>query len=227
MKIKFLLIGVFCFSASMASAEPVMNLITINTADGAGYAKWAENSAATIGEANGAMAMGLCSPTSGAEVMGDHYLWSFFDSQKTVWQSDPMNPVVAQEVAKMNVDRTVRSWDNWRIVRAAESLTDMGYYYNLWVATDDLSGYLEALDTMEEELLKRGFDITMQVFVGDTGKTAGKVMISLGATDAGVMGAAMDARTEPWFGKIIGGLQGKREYLHGFSMVCRTFYQKS
>ena len=65
----------------MASAEPVMNLITINTADGAGYAKWAENSAATIGEANGAMAMGLCSPTSGAEVMGDHYLWSFFDSR--------------------------------------------------------------------------------------------------------------------------------------------------
>ena len=67
------------------------------------------------------------------------------------------------------------------------------FYYNLWVATDDLSGYLEAL------------------------------WISLGATDAGVMGAAMDARTEPWFGKIIGGLQGKREYLHGFSMVCRTF----
>ena len=58
MKIKFLLIGVFCFSARMASAEPVMNLITINTADGAGYAKWTENSAATIGEANGAMAMG-------------------------------------------------------------------------------------------------------------------------------------------------------------------------
>ena len=29
------------------------------------------------------MAMGLCSPTPGMlEVMGDHYLWSFFDSQK-------------------------------------------------------------------------------------------------------------------------------------------------
>ena len=83
----------------------------------------------------------------------------------------------------------------------------MGYYYNLWVATDDLSGYLEALDSMEEQLIERGFDITMQVFVGDTGKTAGKVMISLGSTDAGVIGAAMDARAEPWFGRIIGGLQ--------------------
>ena len=40
-------------------------------------------------------------------------------------------------------------------------------------------------------------------------------MISLGATDAGVMGAAMDARTEPWFRKIIGRLQGKRDISTG------------
>jgi len=227
--LKLRILGTLLLSwiVSTATAEPVMNLITINTPDGAGYAEWAKNSAPVLGKANGAMAMGLCSPTSGAEVMGDHYLWSFFDSQKTAWQTDPMNPVVAQEVSKMKVKRTVRSWDNWRIVRAAESITDQGYYYNLWVATDNLAGYLKALDELQEELVDRGFDITMQVFVGDTGRMSGKVMVSLGSSDAAVIGAAMDARTEPWFGKILGRLEGNREYLHGFSMTCRTFYQQN
>ncbi len=65
--------------ANVAFAEGVMNLITVNTNDPAGYAAWAKKSAPTLVEANDAMAMGLCSPTSGAQVIGDHYLWSFFD----------------------------------------------------------------------------------------------------------------------------------------------------
>ena len=58
-----------------ASAEPVMNLITVNTNDAAGYSAWARASSPALGEANNAMARGLCMPTSGAEVMGDLYLW--------------------------------------------------------------------------------------------------------------------------------------------------------
>ena len=44
--------------------------------------------------------------------MGDHYLWTFFDSQAKVWASDLMNPEVAADVAKMDVDREVRMWDS-------------------------------------------------------------------------------------------------------------------
>ena len=48
-------------------AEPVMTLITVNTANPAGYSAWAKGNAEAISKANGAMAMGLCSPTSGAD----------------------------------------------------------------------------------------------------------------------------------------------------------------
>ena len=81
-----------CTSA-FVQAEPVMTLITVNTADPAGYAGWAKSNAEKLSKANGAMAMGLCSPTSGAQKMGDHYLWSFFGSQEAAWSADPMNPI--------------------------------------------------------------------------------------------------------------------------------------
>ncbi|MBL6688415.1 MAG: hypothetical protein ISP92_09300 [Pseudomonadales bacterium] len=211
-------------TAAFAKAEPVMTLITVNTQDAAGYAAWAKSSAPVIAKANNATAMGLCSPTAGAEVMGDHYLWSFFDSQETAWGNSVMNPIVAAEVAKNDVERTVRTWDNWRIAKAAESTSDRGYFYNLWVKTDDLAGYLKALSNLEAELNERGHPINLQAFVGDTGTTAGTVMVSLGANDGPTLGRAMDARTEPWFGKILAKLEGDRVYEHGFAMICETYY---
>ena len=153
------LVSVFCLTAR---AEPVMTLITVNTPDPAGYATWARSNAEDISKANGAVAMGLCSPTTGAEQMGDHYLWSFFPSQQAVWSSDPRNPIVQKAVASMNVERTVRTWDNWRIVRAAET-SEKGYYYNLYVKTDNPSAYVAALDELHAGMRERGFDVSMQV----------------------------------------------------------------
>ena len=34
----------------------------------------------------------------------------------------------------------------------------------------------------------------------------------------------MDARTEPWVAKIISKVQGKREMVHGFALMCETYY---
>jgi len=210
------------FACASVQAEPVMNLITINTNDPAGYAAWAKSSAPTLIEANNAMAMGLCSPTSGAQEMGDHYLWTFFDSQVTVWSNDPMNPTVAAEVAKMDVERRIRMWDNWRIVRAAE-VSEKGYYYNLYVKTDNPGGYIAALDRVYAEMQERGYDLTMQIFMGDTGETAGMVMVSLGSSDRAEVGRMMDARSEGWFQQALAGLDGTREIVHGFSLMCETY----
>ena len=102
--------------------------------------------------------------------MGDHYLWSFFDSQEAAWSVDPMNAAVRAEVAKLDVKREVRMWDNWRIVRAAE-VSEKGHYYNLHVKTDNPSGYIAALDKIHAEMKKRDLDVTMQVYMGDTGET--------------------------------------------------------
>ena len=158
----------------------------------------------------------------GSEMCIRDSLWTFFDSQATVWANDPMNPGVAAEVAKMDVDREVRMWDNWRIVRAAE-VSEKGYYYNLHVRTDNPAGYMAALDNLYSEMQERGHNVSMQVFMGDTGETAGLVMVSLGSSDRAAMGRMMDARTEGWFQKAVSNLDGKRELVHGFSLVCETY----
>ncbi len=210
------------FACASVQAEPVMNLITINTNDPAGYAAWAKSSAPKLIKANDAVAMGLCSPTSGAQEMGDHYLWTFFDSQVKVWSNDPMNPTVAAEVAKMNVERRVRMWDNWRIVRAAE-VSEKGYYYNVYVKTDNPAGYMKAMDTIYAEMKKQGYNVTMQIFMGDTGETAGMLMVSIGSSDRAEVGRMMDARSEGWFQKALAGLDGTREVVRAFSLVCETY----
>ena len=222
-KLRVSLIGMFlALFANASHSEGVMNLVTLNTDDPAGYAAWAKGSASALVKINDSMAMGLCSPTSGAEVIGDHYLWTFFESQEKAWQADPMDPAQRAEVAKIDVDRTIRTWDNWRIVRAAE-ITESGHYYNIYVETADLGSYLAGLDTLMAEMDKRGLGVTMQVFVGDTGATVGTVMVSLGAENAATLGRAMDARTEDWYQKIVAGFAGQREMVHAFSMTCQTF----
>lgn len=208
--------------ANATIAEPVMNLITVNTKNAAAYAGWVKDSAPAIIEANSAMAMGLCSPTSGAQEAGDHYLWSLFDSQETAWQGSPSNPVVQREVAKMDFERTIRTRDNWRMVRVAETL-EQGHYYNMYVETNAPGSYLAGLDALKAEMDKRGLGISMQVFIGDTGETAGTVMISLGAEDPAVLGRAMDARSEPWFTNIVSSFEAERTLVHGFSMTCQTY----
>ena len=213
----------FFFTTTIAQAEPVMTLITVNTQNPVGYAAWAKENAEAISKANGAMAMGLCSPTTGAEQMGDHYLWSFFASQEAVWSSDPMNPTVQKAVASMDVERKIRSWDNWRIIRAAQT-SEKGYYYNLYVQTENPAGYVAVLDELHAEMRMRGFDISMQVFMGDTGATAGTIMTSFGSADAAEVGRMLDARTEDWVSQIISKLDGKREMVHGFSIICETYY---
>ena len=126
------------------------------------------------------------------------------------------------KVAKMDVERRIRMWDNWRIVRATE-VSEKGYYYNVHVKTDNPGGYIAALDRVYAEMQERGYDLTMQIFMGDTGETAGMVMVSLGSSDRAEVGRMMDARSEGWFQQALAGLDGTREIVHGFSLVCETY----
>ena len=69
---------------------------------------------------------------------------------------------------------------------------------------------------------ERGFDVSMQVFMGDTGATAGMIMTSFGSADAAEVGRMLDARTEDWVANIVSKLDGKREMVHGFSHHLRN-----
>ena len=133
-----------------------------------------------------------------------------------------MIAVVRAEVAKVDVERSIRAWDNWRIVRPA-AITESGHSYTMYVETDDVAGYVAGLERMIAEMDKRGYGVTMQIFVGDTGATVGTVMISLGAADAATLGRAMDARTEGWFTNIVSSFAAQRKMVHGFSMTCDTY----
>ena len=190
-----------------------------------GYAAWARASTPIIAKSNNAMAMGLCIPRAGAEVMGDVFLWSFFYSQATAWKVSPSNPVTIAEVAKMEVDRTIRYWDNWRMVRQGAEMWSKSYLWNVVVKTNDVSGYLKAVDNLMDEMKKNGFDdIVLQAFVADTGKWSGMVQVSMSAKSAERLGEALDARTEPWFTKVLSEFGGIREYHHSWALDCEAFY---
>ena len=134
-----------------------------------------------------------------------------------------MNPTVRKAVATMDVERVVRMWDNWRIIRPAP-VSAKGHYYNLYVKADNPSAYVAALDELHTEMKKRGFDVSLQIFMGDTGETAGLIMTSFGSPDPAEIGRMLDARTESWVSDIVAKLEGKREMVHGFSMICETYY---
>ena len=50
------------------------------------------------------------------------------------------------------------------------------------------------------------------------------IMTSFGSADAAEVGRMLDARTEDWVAKIVSKLDGKREMVHGFSIICETYY---
>ena len=212
-------------TSTYATAEPVMTLITVNTDNPAGYIEWARASSETLGEANGASGVGICSARVGAEEMGDLYFWTLFDSNETAWKSDPNNPTVAKEVAKMKVNRTIRDWDNYRVVRQASSLDEKFSSWNIMVKTSDMTQYLSIIDKLHAAMKENGFeDVNMQVFVPDSGRWSGGVMVAMQAASPTRLGAALDARTQPWFTSILSELKDIREYQYGWGLDCETLY---
>lgn len=212
-----------------AFSEPVMNLVTVNTKDPAGYIGWAASSSEALSKANGASTMGICVPRGGAEVAGDLYLYSLFDSQKTAWSAEFMNKTMVAEVAKNKADRTIRFWDNYRIVRTSTGTTsatgDKSYQWNVLVSTTNMSKYLASLDKLQLAMRANDFaDISVQAFVPDSGDRVGKVMVSMAATSSARLGEALDARTEPWFANTLKGLSNIRTYEHAWALECTTLY---
>ena len=53
----------------ISAGNPSMNVVTVNTDDYNGYMDWARKSAKVIGNANGAIASGVCRSTAGADLL--------------------------------------------------------------------------------------------------------------------------------------------------------------
>ena len=78
MRVIKIVIAMMTFLSVQTQAEPVMTLLTINTNNQEGYIDWARKSADALAAANGATAIGACTPRAGAEYQGDLYFWTFF-----------------------------------------------------------------------------------------------------------------------------------------------------
>ena len=64
-------------------------------------------------------------------------------------------------------------------MRTAE-VSEKGYYYNTYVKIDDPASYMAALENVYAKMKELGHNASMQVFLGDTGETAGLLMVSAG-----------------------------------------------
>ena len=220
-----MVIAMMTFLSVQAQAEPVMTLLTINTNNQEGYIDWARESAAALAAANGATAIGACTPRAGAEYQGDLYFWTFHESQAAAWKSDANSPAVQKEVSKMNVDRKIREWDTYRIVKPGKTMFSKSFAWNVIVSTVDVRGYVNSVQNIEKVMNSKGFeDVEFQVFVADSGRRAGKVMTSMAAASAGRLGAALDIRTEDWFVDELSKLEFVRDYEHAWGLECETFF---
>tara|TARA_B110000211_G_C13807898_1_gene433546 strand:+ start:196 stop:678 length:483 start_codon:yes stop_codon:yes gene_type:complete len=156
--------------------------------------------------------------------MGDHYIFTFFDSQKALWAADPVDPIMVKEIAKMNVKRTVKEQDHWAVVRALPTNGDIGYFWNITVIAENANRYLSTLDKLVPAMKANGHDVSMNVFVADTGRRAGQFMVSMGSPDRAALGALLDDRTQPWFAEVMSDLEGTREIVLGQALRCESYY---
>jgi len=111
------------------------------------------------------------------------------------------------------------------VARQASALDEKFASWNIMVKTTDLPQYLSMVDKLHAAMKENGFeDVDMQVFVPDSGRWAGGVMVAMQTASPARLGAALDARTQPWFTSILNDLSGIREYQYGWGLDCETFY---
>ena len=88
-----------------------------------------------------------------------------------------------------------------------------------------MTQYLSMVDKLHAAMKENGFeDVNMQVFVPDSGRWSGGVMVAMQAASPTRLGAALDARTQPWFTSILSELKDIREYQYGWGLDCETLY---
>ena len=88
--IKFLIVGVFSLTIN---AEGGLSVITINTDDAEGYVAWLRENTPVFTNSWGdnVASSGICSPISGAEQEGNHYVWNLGSTLAATMSAIPGN----------------------------------------------------------------------------------------------------------------------------------------
>ena len=175
-KIKSNLLTLFvCLFATTAIAQPGLSVFTINTDDAAGYLKWLTESTPTFVDAWGdsVVSSGICSPISGGENDGDHYVWNISPSMTATLAANDRafnDEASLKAISKISKKREIKRRDIYNVVKPSNSSYSAGVtlaQYNLLSRPNDMSKYIQTIQAMENAASENGFDdIEFVVFEG-------------------------------------------------------------
>ena len=227
----FTTIGLLMFSAQLI-AGPGLAVTTINTKDAATYTKWLTESTPKFMEVYGetVASTGICSPISGAEQEGDHYVWAISPSMSALLQSEVRfwnDKSIAKTINKISSKRSIVKKDIYEIIKPAKRAYKVGEttaQYNLLSRPNNVAEYVKTIEAMEAAAAKNGFgDIQMVVFEAfGAGDWARMVMASVQAPNVERLGAFFDQNRSDWMAESMNAFPSMRTPVRDWYLLCTT-----
>jgi len=213
-------------------AQGGLSVITINTDNPADYVGWLKKSTPVFAEAWGdnVASSGICTPISGGEREGNHYVWSLSPSLAATMASVPGSDTsIDKAVKKISKKRTVERRDVYEVIKTTSQVNIAGQLtaqYNLLSTPSNVSAYVEAISAMESAAAKNGFsDVEIAVFqASGAGDRAGMVMASVQAPSTQRLGDFLSQRNAGWMAEAMKDFPSLRKSEHDWLLNCEVIY---
>ena len=227
---KFTTVFLISFLTSFASAEGGLSVITINTDNPSDYVDWLKKSTPIFADTWGdnVASSGICTPISGGEREGNHYVWSLSPSLAATMASGS-DASIDKAVKKISKKRTVERRDVYEVIKITSQVNVAGQLtaqYNLLSTPSSVSAYVEAVTAMETAAAKNGFsDVEIAVFqASGAGAGAGMVMASVQAPSTQRLGDFLSQRNSGWMAEAMKDFPSLRKSEHDWLLNCEVIY---
>ena len=229
---KFTTVFLISFLTSFAFAEGGLSVITINTDNPSDYVDWLKKSTPIFADSWGdnVASSGICTPISGGEREGNHYVWSLSPSLAATMASVPGSDAsIDKAVKKISKKRTVERRDVYEVIKITSQVNVAGQLtaqYNLLSTPSSVSAYVEAVTAMETAAAKNGFsDVEIAVFqASGAGDRAGMVMASVQAPSTQRLGDFLSQRNSGWMAEAMKDFPSLRKSEHDWLLNCEVIH---
>lgn len=229
---KYITLLVTTMFSLFSSAEGGLSVITINTDDAGEYVEWLKESTPVFSNAWGenVASSGICSPLSGGEKEGNHYVWNIGPSLVSTMTAIPGDDDdTAQAIKRISKKRSVERRDIYEVLKQTSQVNTAGQIsaqYNLLSTPSSVDAYVEAIEAMEAASAKNGFsDVEIAVFsASGAGDRAGMVMASVQAPSMDRLGLFLEARDSSWMSEAMSDFPSLRTPEHEWLLNCEVIY---
>jgi hypothetical protein len=227
--IKFLIVGAFSLTIN---AEGGLSVITINTDDAEGYVAWLKENTPVFTNSWGdnVASSGICSPVSGAEQEGNHYVWNLGPTLAATMSAIPGNDAdTTKAIRKISKKRSIERRDIYEVLKQTSQVSTAGQktaQYNLLSIPSNANDYVEAVKAMESAAADNGFaDVEIAVFsASGAGDRAGMVMASVQAPSMDRLGLFLGARNSGWMSEAMKDFGTLRTPQYEWLLDCEVVY---